>query len=79
MEKIYRTAVVDLTGIGDRRAPVESDGLRRPMGRSHVSAYVTHPRTELVAVCDLRREALEEFRALNRNLIANSFLLHSPI
>ena len=62
MEKIYRTAVVGLTGIGARRAPVESDGLRRPMGRSHVSAYVTHPRTELVAVCDLRREALEEFR-----------------
>lgn len=78
MKKIYRTAVVGLTGIGDRRAPVESDGLRRPMGRSHVSAYVTHPRTELVAVCDLRREALEEFRALNRNLIANSFFVALP-
>ena len=32
------------------------------MGRSHVSCYVEHPRTELVGVCDLRSEALDEFR-----------------
>lgn len=58
MENIYRTAVVGLTGTGAIHAPIESAELRRPMGRSHVSAYVTHPRTELVGVCDLRREAL---------------------
>ena len=62
MEQIYRTAVVGLSGIGARRAPVNSGGLRRPMGRSHVSCYVEHPRTELVGVCDLRAEALDEFR-----------------
>ncbi|MCY4373109.1 MAG: Gfo/Idh/MocA family oxidoreductase [Spirochaetaceae bacterium] len=60
----YRTAVVGLTGIGARRAPVVSGGLRRPMGRSHVSCYVEHPRTELVGVCDLRAEALDEFREM---------------
>lgn len=62
MEKQYRAAVVGLTGIGARRPPAGSGGLRRPMGRSHVSCYVEHPRTELAAVCDLRREALDEFR-----------------
>lgn len=62
MEKQYRAAVVGLTGIGARRPPAGSGGLRRPMGRSHVSCYVEHPRTELAAVCDLRSEALDEFR-----------------
>ena len=62
MEQIYRAAVVGLSGIGARRAPVVSGGLRRPMGRSHVSCYVEHPRTELVGVCDLRSEALDDFR-----------------
>lgn len=61
MEKQYRAAVVGLTGIGARRPPTGSGGLR-PMGRSHVSCYVEHPRTELAAVCDLRSEALDEFR-----------------
>ena len=32
------------------------------MGRSHVSCYVDHPRTELVGVCDLRSEAINEFQ-----------------
>lgn len=62
MKKQYRAAVVGLTGIGARRPPAGSGGLRRPMGRSHVSCYVEHPRTELAAVCDLRSEALDEFR-----------------
>ncbi len=62
MEKQYRAAVVGLTGIGARRPPAGSGGLRRPMGRSHVSCYVEHPRTEMAAVCDLREEALDEFR-----------------
>ena len=60
--KQYRAAVVGLTGIGARRPPIATGGLRRPMGRSHVSCYVEHPRTELVAVCDIRSEALDEFR-----------------
>lgn len=62
MEQQYRAAVVGLTGIGARRPPAGSAGLRRPMGRSHVSCYVEHPRTDLVAACDLRAEARDEFR-----------------
>ena len=54
--------MVGLTGIGIRRAPAQSGGLRSIMPSSHVDAYVSHPRTELAAVCDLRPEAIDEFR-----------------
>ena len=53
--------MVGLTGIGIRRAPAQSGGLRSIMPSSHVDAYVSHPRTELAAVCDLRPEAIDEF------------------
>ena len=62
MTTSYRAAVVGLTGIGIRRAPAQSGGLRSIMPSSHADAYVSHPRTELAAVCDLRPEAIDEFR-----------------
>ena len=62
MTTSYRAAIVGLTGIGIRRQPAQSGGLRGIMPSSHVDAYVSHPRTELAAVCDLRPEAIDEFR-----------------
>ncbi len=60
----YRSVIVGLTGIGARR-PAEP--LQMPFygakARSHAAAYQQHPQTDLVGVCDLRQEALDDFRA----------------
>ena len=63
MNTPLRAAVVGLTGIGGGRPVVEIDALRRRAPRSHVGAYVEESRIKLVAVCDLREEAITDFRA----------------
>lgn len=59
----YKAIIIGLTGIGARRMP---DPPNLPLyGRrpgSHAAAYHRHPQTDLVAVCDIRSEMLENFR-----------------
>lgn len=59
----YRAVIVGLTGIGAGR-PTSDPALPvyHPNPPSHAAAYHHHPRTELVGVCDLRPETLEDFR-----------------
>ncbi len=59
----YKAVIIGLTGIGARR-PAEPSGLPIYGGapRSHAAAYHHHPQTEVVAVCDIRPEALESFQ-----------------
>lgn len=59
----YRAVIIGLTGIGARR-PEEAPNLPLygRMPRSHAAAYHRHPQTEVVGVCDIRQEALDEFR-----------------
>ena len=59
----YRSVIVGLTGIGARR-PQEPTQIPifAAVPRSHAAAYHRHPQTEVVGVCDLRREALDDFR-----------------
>jgi len=59
----YRGVIIGLTGIGARRPP-ESTAMPvyGAMPRSHAAAYHRHPQTDLVAVCDIRQEALDTFR-----------------
>ncbi len=64
MSSTCRAVLAGLTGIGAGRGPESGDSpVYRPMPGSHAAAYHEHPRTELVAVCDLRQEAIEEFLA----------------
>ncbi|MEX1020389.1 MAG: Gfo/Idh/MocA family oxidoreductase [Litorilinea sp.] len=60
----YTGVIVGLTGIGARR-PAESPTLPLygAMPRSHAASFHRHPQTDLVAVCDIRQEALDGFRA----------------
>ena len=59
----YKAVIIGLTGIGARR-PDEPSHLpiygRRP--GSHAAAYYRHPQTEVVGVCDIRQEALDDFK-----------------
>jgi predicted dehydrogenase len=59
----YKSVIVGLTGIGANRPqdPAASP-LFGAMPRSHAAAYHRHPQTEVVAVCDIRPQALEDFR-----------------
>lgn len=59
----YRAVIVGLTGIGARR-PTEPRSLpvSSVIPRSHAAAYYRHPQTEVVAVCDIRQEALDNFK-----------------
>jgi predicted dehydrogenase len=59
----YKAVIVGLTGIGARR-PVEPTQLPiyGVMPRSHAAAYHRHPQTQVVAVCDIRQEALDNFQ-----------------
>ncbi|MCC6453871.1 MAG: Gfo/Idh/MocA family oxidoreductase [Caldilineaceae bacterium] len=59
----YKAVIVGLTGIGANRPaePAETP-LFGGMPRSHAAAYHRHPATELTAVCDIRPQALEDFR-----------------
>ena len=60
----YRAAIIGLSGIGARR-PEEDERLPvyGPMPGSHAAAYDRHPRTRVVGACDLRTEALADFKA----------------
>ncbi len=61
--KTYKAVIIGLTGIGARR-PTEPTTLPiyGMMPGSHAAAYHRHPQTEVVAVCDVRQEALDNFR-----------------
>jgi predicted dehydrogenase len=58
----YRAGIVGLTGIGAKEASEKAGaGLALPMPGSHAAAYAALPNTEVVAVCDLKPELLEQF------------------
>ena len=70
--KRYRAAIVGLTEMGARALPAEPThpalGIEwsRPhlaQSVSHASAFTVSPNVEVVAVCDLRDELFEQFRA----------------
>ena len=62
MGSTLRAGVVGLTGIGARPPiPAPKHGWGISMPHSHASAYHFVEDTELVAVCDLRQEAIDEF------------------
>ncbi len=60
---IYKAAIIGLTGIGARR-PGDQDNTTPygPIPQSHAAAYQAHPQTDVVAVCDIRQEMLDNFR-----------------
>jgi len=59
----YKAVIVGLTGIGARRpAEPATVPIYATMPRSHAAAYHRHPQTEVVAVCDIRQEALDNFK-----------------
>ncbi|MEZ4730419.1 MAG: Gfo/Idh/MocA family oxidoreductase [Caldilineaceae bacterium] len=59
----YKAVIVGLTGIGARRpAEPATVPIYATMPRSHAAAYYRHPQTEVVAVCDIRQEALDNFK-----------------
>ncbi len=59
----YKSVIVGLTNIGaSRPAEPAQTPLFGTMPRSHASAYHRHPQTEVMAVCDIRPQALEDFR-----------------
>lgn len=59
----YKSVIIGLTNIGASRPaePAETP-LFGTMPRSHAAAYHRHPQTDVVAVCDIRPQALEDFR-----------------
>jgi predicted dehydrogenase len=65
MMKTYRGAVVGLSGIGTGTPPVRRKypllGTEWP--HSHVAAYHAFPQTDVVAVCDIKPDVIEKFRA----------------
>ncbi len=59
----YRAVLIGLTGIGANRPQEPADmTVYHSMPRSHAAAYHAHPQTELVGVCDLRQEVLDQFK-----------------
>jgi UDP-N-acetylglucosamine 3-dehydrogenase len=59
----YKAVLVGLTNIGaSRPSEPENTPLFGGMPRSHAAAYYRHPATEITAVCDIRPQALEDFR-----------------
>lgn len=59
----YKAVIIGLTGIGARR-PTEPQGVPLYGGvpRSHAAAYHQHPQTEVVGVCDIRSQAVDDFK-----------------
>lgn len=70
----YRVAVVGLGHIGWLADQDE----RRPRPRSHVSAWQSAPRAELVAVCDSNHNRMVHKYALDYTEIAEMFKLAGP-
>lgn len=59
----YKAVIVGLTNIGaSRPAEATNTPLFGAMPRSHAASYHRHPATEVTAVCDIRPQALEDFR-----------------
>ena len=59
----YRSVLIGLTGIGAARpAKTTNVPLFGEAPRSHAAAYAEHPQTNLVAVCDIRQESLDNFQ-----------------
>jgi predicted dehydrogenase len=59
----YKAVIIGLTGIGARRPePHGQLPLYGRMPASHAAAYHAHPQTEVVGVCDIRTEALDNFK-----------------
>ncbi len=59
----YRSVLIGLTGIGAARpAKTLNVPLFGEAPRSHAAAYAEHPQTDLVAVCDIRQESLDNFQ-----------------
>ena len=62
-QQTHKAAIVGLTGIGARRLEEASHlPVYGKMPRSHAAAYYRHPQTDLVGVCDIRQEALDDFK-----------------
>ena len=60
----YRAVIIGLSGIGARRSEEDERlPVYGPMPGSHAGAYDRHPRTEVAGVCDLRKEALADFKS----------------
>ena len=63
--KMYKSVIVGLTRIGARRPELASGiPVYGEVGRSHAAAYHQHPQTDVVGVCDIRPEALSDFKEL---------------
>ncbi|MAE20106.1 hypothetical protein CMK12_14455 [Candidatus Poribacteria bacterium] len=61
--KQYRTCIVGLTGIGSGHPLTGGeDGYGTTVPHSHAAAYAFLPETEIVGVCDLRQDRLDQFR-----------------
>lgn len=59
--KSYRVGVVGLSGIAASPAPEGPAIFRSIHPHSHVACYANHPRTEVVAICDLMPALFDEF------------------
>ena len=60
-ERTYKACVVGLSGIGAGQPPVDGDhGMGHEMPNRHVPAYALLPFTEVVGVCDLKEDLLQE-------------------
>jgi predicted dehydrogenase len=57
----YRVGVVGLTGITTAPAPSEPSFFGGVHPHSHVACYANHPRTEVVAVCELVPALFDDF------------------
>ena len=64
MSKRYRACIIGLSGIGaSKPEPAGPAGLGQKMPHSHASAYCFHRETEIVGVCDLVQEKIDDFFA----------------
>ena len=59
---LYRACIVGLTGIAAGDPPKDgAGGIGQIMPSSHAPAYAHLPQTEVVGVCDLRQELVDQF------------------
>jgi predicted dehydrogenase len=65
MSQKYRSVLIGVTGIGAGRSS-DTPGIPvyDKVGGSHAAAYHKHPDTDLVAICDLREDALQKTKEL---------------
>ena len=57
----YRVGVIGLSGIATAPAPAGPSFFAGVHPHSHVASYANHPRTDVVAVCDLFPELIDRF------------------